>query len=53
MSDDMTDSGLIDVSGFSLSELRDHVDGSSLESALRRISTTQHDGEHHSFSANI
>jgi hypothetical protein len=55
MSDDdgTADEGLIDVSKFSLSELRDEVDGSSLAAALERIFARQDEGVNYSFVSNI
>ena len=51
--DDAADGGLIDVSEFSLSGLRDEVDGSSLAAALDRIFARQDEGVNYSFVSNI
>lgn len=53
MSDDIGDGGLIDVSGFSLSELSDEVDQSALDHALRRILASSEERERHNFQAII
>ncbi len=53
MSDDTVNGGLIDVSGLSLSELRDEADGSGLASALQRILAVQEEAGHHGFNSTI
>ncbi len=53
MSDDTADSGLIDVSGLSLSELRNEVEGSSLTAVLDRILSIPDVGGHQGFRNHI
>ena len=53
MSDDIGDGGLIDVGGVSLSELRDELDESALEDALRQILASSDERERHNFQAII
>jgi FXSXX-COOH protein len=53
MGDDVSDGGLIDVSGINLSELSEEVDDSALEQALRRILASSDEHERHNFQAII
>jgi hypothetical protein len=51
---DIAAGGLIDINGLSFSELRDEVDGSSLDSALGLIFASRpEEDKHGGFSSNI
>lgn len=54
MIDEMAESGLIDVTGFDLTELQAEVDESSLAEVLRRIVASSEEGpEQHGFQSII
>jgi hypothetical protein len=53
MHEDTVDDGLIDVGGFTLSELGDGMEETALEHALRRILTSSDEHERHNFQAII